>query len=309
MRAYNFQDLSGKRFAQILIESYAGKSNNGKTLWNCLCDCGKHFVSTGDNIKSGNTKSCGHLRRERTSEANLKYKVGHRFGSLVIRERIDKDFVLCVCDCGNEVVVKVGNLVSGNTKSCGCFKKELVSQRRTINMTGMRFGELVVIKRISAPGETKNPKWLCLCSCGNYTIVAGCKLRNGHTMSCGHLKNSRSESIIVHYLKALNINYEKEFMFKDLLSEKGNPLRFDFKINYQNNYFLLEYQGEQHYRECKDDFGKQQREVTDLQKKEYCKKNNIELCEIAYNENIIEKLETILINHNLLQDNTVPSSD
>jgi len=31
---------------------------------------------------------------------------------------------LCICDCGNETTVSVGNLRSGNTRSCGCFQKE-----------------------------------------------------------------------------------------------------------------------------------------------------------------------------------------
>jgi hypothetical protein len=28
----------------------------------------------------------------------------------------------CECACGNEIVVRAGNLRSGNTKSCGCRK-------------------------------------------------------------------------------------------------------------------------------------------------------------------------------------------
>lgn len=30
----------------------------------------------------------------------------------------------CVCDCGNEITVRSKNLLSGNTKSCGCLKLE-----------------------------------------------------------------------------------------------------------------------------------------------------------------------------------------
>ena len=29
----------------------------------------------------------------------------------------------CLCDCGNNTIVSVGNLISGNTKSCGCLNK------------------------------------------------------------------------------------------------------------------------------------------------------------------------------------------
>lgn len=30
----------------------------------------------------------------------------------------------CLCDCGNEVVLTTSALTSGNTKSCGCYKKD-----------------------------------------------------------------------------------------------------------------------------------------------------------------------------------------
>lgn len=36
----------------------------------------------------------------------------------------------CRCDCGNEVVVVVGNLKGCHTRSCGCLLKELHGRRR-----------------------------------------------------------------------------------------------------------------------------------------------------------------------------------
>jgi hypothetical protein len=52
-----------------------------------------------------------------------------RFGKLVVvteakRGRSGQTRWLCKCDCGNEVVVTTGNLRSGNTKSCGCGKRD-----------------------------------------------------------------------------------------------------------------------------------------------------------------------------------------
>lgn len=43
------------------------------------------------------------------------------------------------CDCGTEVVVEGSALVSGNTKSCGCYNLEVCSERaKTHGMTGTR---------------------------------------------------------------------------------------------------------------------------------------------------------------------------
>ena len=38
---------------------------------------------------------------------------------------------LCFCECGGFISVPVGNLNSGNSKSCGCLHDELAAQRLT----------------------------------------------------------------------------------------------------------------------------------------------------------------------------------
>lgn len=40
------------------------ESKNQATRWECLCDCGKTAIVKSDNLKSGNTKSCGCLMRD-----------------------------------------------------------------------------------------------------------------------------------------------------------------------------------------------------------------------------------------------------
>ena len=46
-------DLLGKRFGRlVVVESVPGR-------WCCLCDCGKYRDTTGTNLRTGNTTSCG----------------------------------------------------------------------------------------------------------------------------------------------------------------------------------------------------------------------------------------------------------
>lgn len=57
-------------------------------------------------------------------------RVGHRYGKLTVlswagRNALKKVLWKCVCDCGGETVVVAGDLVTGNTQSCGCVVPNL----------------------------------------------------------------------------------------------------------------------------------------------------------------------------------------
>ena len=61
---------------------------------------------------------------------------------------------------------------------------------KLINEIGNNYRYLTVIDRV----ENKNNRamWKCKCKCGNECIVSGKLLRNGHTKSCGCLKNEKT---------------------------------------------------------------------------------------------------------------------
>jgi hypothetical protein len=63
--------------------------------------------------------------------------------------------------------------------------------RKFIDLTGQKFNRLEVIKLEKYIGGGKSI-WLCLCDCGNKTIVVGSSLKNGHTRSCGCMKRENS---------------------------------------------------------------------------------------------------------------------
>lgn len=119
---------------------------------------------------------------------------GQNFGKLtVIEPAAQRDSIgsvrwLCRCSCGSETVVSAYNLKSGNTRSCGCLKKE----RIRVDLTGQIFGKLTVIAPTDQRGSTGGVKWLCKCSCGNEVIVKASNLRNGTTKSCGCLRKERA---------------------------------------------------------------------------------------------------------------------
>lgn len=109
---------------------------------------------------------------------------------------------------------------------------------------------------------------------------------------------SKGEKRIKEILKNINISFEEQFSFSDLLGEKNNKPLFDFKLNINDKILLIEYQGEQHYQPI-NFFGEEEKflyqKKNDERKRKYCKKNNIPLIEIPYwdfeilNENYIKE--------------------
>lgn len=53
------------------------------------------------------------------------------------------------------------------------------------DLTGKKFGKLLVLQRAQSNTKSGNAKWICQCDCGNTTVAIGSKLKNGHTKSCG----------------------------------------------------------------------------------------------------------------------------
>lgn len=59
-----------------------------------------------------------------------------------------------------------------------------------LDLTGQKFGRLMVIEKAEKPPHSRDRHsyWLCRCECGNISRVAADKLKNGSTRSCGCLK-------------------------------------------------------------------------------------------------------------------------
>ena len=77
----------------------------------------------------------------------MKDLTGKRFGRLTViktqgKNKFNNYMWLCRCDCGNEIVVLSGNLLKGNTKSCGCIQRN--------DLTGKRYGKSLVVERLDA---------------------------------------------------------------------------------------------------------------------------------------------------------------
>jgi hypothetical protein len=81
----SFIDLTGKKFSRWTIIEYYKRSNDGTSIWKCLCECGNiGFVTTGS-LTSNNSKSCGCLRRDVTINRN---KTNHPMNDPIVRAKV-----------------------------------------------------------------------------------------------------------------------------------------------------------------------------------------------------------------------------
>ena len=215
---------------------------------------------------------------------------GKQFGQLTVLNR-DYDYIeqkkiknkrpywKCKCLCGNYITVNGNSLVSGTTTKCHDCSFAYLRK----DITNHRFGKLVAIEPTKERGVDGSIKWKCQCDCGNITIVSLNNLNNNHTRSCGCL-NSYGENLIQKILKENNITFEAQKTFPSCRFPDTNYLGyFDFYIN---NEFLLEFDGEQHFK-TRENGHFNAKSVKAIQsrdeyKNQWCKNNNIPLKRIPY---------------------------
>ena len=202
----------------------------------------------------------------------------------------------CLCDCEkhNIIAVRVNNLTSGNTTSCGCWKKKqsLKNIEKCIGynkseLTGQKFGLLTALE----PTEMrKNGSviWKCKCSCENHTIVyvQAKELKRGGVKSCGCLKESYGSYRIKEILQEMKENFITEIEFKTcVFPDSKAPARFDFYLPDRN--IIIEFDGIQHFKEQDLNYFKdnlRQRQYHDNYKNKWCIENNISLYRIPYTD-------------------------
>jgi hypothetical protein len=291
------KDLRGQVFGRLTV-LYRTKGRNGKgAYWKCLCECGNTKEIIGSNLIRGHTLSCGCYKKEKSSND----LTGKRFGKLVAikptgnkrRQYIEWE---CLCDCGNTTYVTSGDLNYGSVISCGCAIRDHaieLGKSKKQDLLNQKFGMLTVIDKASN-GDSGRVKWKCRCDCGEIIEVFACALKSGNSTSCGCSK-SKGELFISKLLKSHNILFTQQATFDSCRFKNTNALaKFDFYIN---NKYLVEFDGEQHYRGW---YGQEDSltmiQERDTYKNQWCKDNNIPLIRIPYT-----KLNTLTIEDLMLE--------
>jgi hypothetical protein len=126
-------DLTGRVFDRLTVVSRISSDANRHSRYLCACACGRVVVKRRSYLlgKRG-VRSCGCV--ENRGGTNGRSMVGRVFGRLTVESHITRlahgdSLWHCVCSCGNAVAVRGNALRRGDTRSCGCLRRELARAR------------------------------------------------------------------------------------------------------------------------------------------------------------------------------------
>jgi hypothetical protein len=70
-------NLIGKRFGKLTVIAKADRTDKGNNqYWLCKCGCGNYKEIRGNHLNSGNTKTCGCLRKLPEGESSFNQLIG-----------------------------------------------------------------------------------------------------------------------------------------------------------------------------------------------------------------------------------------
>lgn len=116
-----------------------------------------------------------------------KIEIGYRTGHLAVASDTGSrkngyTVWQCLCDCGGTICLDTRTLQRGTVGDCGCTTKVNPKQK---DLTGQRFGRLVVVEPTELRGKNGATVWKCKCDCGEETLAVATQLTQGYKKSCG----------------------------------------------------------------------------------------------------------------------------
>lgn len=114
--------LVGLEFGELTVVRPSGQGKR----WICECSCGVVKEIENWRLLKGSSKSCGCLRRKPKKDLT-----GKKFARLKVVGYAENSSTICICqcDCGSALKRVPGkSLLSGHTKSCGCYHKERIKE-------------------------------------------------------------------------------------------------------------------------------------------------------------------------------------
>lgn len=278
------------------------------------CKCGEIFIRSFNKFKSGQNQCLKCSNKTKWDyEKVLNYIQENSNCELLSKDYTNENTNMeFLCECGNMFTTTFSSFLHQNKRQCNDCGIDIRKEKNKIGIDVLRERVLSISKCVLLSKEYDDYNTILdfKCECGDVFHTSYMCFIHGNR-SCNKCNpNSKMETISENILKNNdNIEYISQHTFKELRGVNDGVLRFDFKIIFNNNsYILLELDGEQHEKPMGFRNGNEKFIITqehDRRKNEYCENNNIKLYRISYKN--IDYLEEILNNILHKHGNPVPS--
>ncbi|MEX3914918.1 hypothetical protein AB4Y43_01540 [Paraburkholderia sp. BR10872] len=157
------QYTPGQRFNRL---SYVRETPSSDSKRHAIfrCDCGNEIDLRISSVTSGNTSSCGCLKREESAKnARKDMEPGAAFDRLTFLSHLERKrkhlwLGLFRCACGREIEKEITQVRQGAVRSCGCLKIDRTVEASTkhgMSKTAYYGVWLTMIRRCTDPANDK----------------------------------------------------------------------------------------------------------------------------------------------------------
>lgn len=301
----------GQKIGHLTLVKQA--PHRGKHIqWYCSCDCGNSelIIRSNDFLSNKDPEKihCGCLSE--TEEHTIGNIINQWKILEIIYDENGRERYKCVCTCGCGEEKNVANFYDNfcqkrmkeeqeKLETARIDKKILPVPEDMNDLTGQKYGFLEII---GFGGFFKHARyWWAKCSCGTWILNKENMFTTKVTYSCGCIK-SKGEFRIAQFLTENNINYVGQKKFRECYYYRELPFDFYVQNPKDGKWFLIEFQGIQHFQPIKycesmtdEDALKNFKKLKkrDKIKKDFCEKTGTELLEITYLD--FPEIENILV--------------
>lgn len=164
-------------------------------------------------------------------------KYGYLTALEFIKRENKKTYWKCKCDCGKEIIIPITYLTSGDTKSCGCYRKKVAKNNaKTIhNMSKSRLYRIwIEIKRRCYNIDRENYKYYG----GRGIIVCDEWKKDFMSFYNWAIKNGYKDNLTIDRINN-DGNYEPNNCRWATIKEQNNNMRTNHYIYYENKKYTM----------------------------------------------------------------------
>lgn len=226
--------IIGKKYGSVTVIS----KNKEKTYlrYNCLCDCGRKTIKSGQNLLHIQNIACEECTKKRAHD-KFDYTdiVGNRYGKITVTgiDKNDSLNVICKCDCGTQFVKRGAIIKRGQIKMCkNCTLTNLKLGDQIISLASVGGTNVISLQKNTInKNNTSGVNGVSLMKSGKYRANITFKRKQYHLGSYYTLEDAEMARKIAE--KEIYGNFLR--WYEETYPERNKKIRNDNKRNKIND--------------------------------------------------------------------------